>query len=148
MTTTHVRACDTEERWMLFDAADQPRGRMAVQIAFALMGKDRPTYQPSELCGAHVVVVNSKNIVLTGKKAQDKVYHHYTGYPGGLRETSVDRMRERSPNEIVRLAVRRMLPKTRLGKQMLSRLKIYEGAEHRHTAQQPVKVEIPTHIKA
>lgn len=142
MTTTHCRASDLEERWLLFDASEQPLGRMAAKIAMALMGKDRPTYTASELCGAHVVVIHSARSVLTGTKSDDKVYHRYSGYPGGLHESSVAHVRERTPNDIVTLAVRRMLPKTRLGRKMLARLKVYPGADHMHTAQQPVKVEV------
>lgn len=140
-TTSHIRAADTEERWYLFDASEHVLGRMAADIAFRLMGKDRPTYTPSELGGAHVVVVNSGAAKLTGTKAQQMSYQRFSGYPGGLRVIPYENMREERPNEIVRLAVRRMLPKTRLGKRMLSRLKIYEGAEHPHGAQSPTKVE-------
>lgn len=141
MKTTHVRAADLDERWYVFDASTQPLGRMASKIATLLMGKDRPTYTPSELCGAHVVVINAERTQLTGKKEEQKVYPFYSGYPGGLRELDVEAMRKRRPNDMVTLAVRRMLPKTRLGKQMLGRLKVYTGTEHPHTAQQPVPYE-------
>ena len=142
MTTTHVKAAEVEDRWLLYDASEQPLGRMAAKIATNLMGKDRPTYTPSELCGAHVVVINAAQARLTGKKETDKTYQRYSGYPGGLHVQSIERVRDRTPNEMVRLAVRRMLPKTRLGRKMLKRLKVYAGAEHQHSAQSPVKVEV------
>lgn len=141
MKTTHVRAADVEERWLLFDAAQHTLGRMATQIAMALMGKDRPTWTPSELTGAHVVVVNSRAVRTTGQKASYKVYPHYTRFAGGLKEVPLADVLERRPNDVVTLAVRRMLPKTRLGHRMLKRLKVYPGAEHPHTAQKPILVE-------
>lgn len=141
MKTTHVKATETEQRWLLYDASEHVLGRMAARIAHQLMGKDRPTYTPSEAGGAHVVVINSARARFTGRKEEQKRYQHYTGYPGGRREHDLETMRERRPNDIVTLAVRRMLPKTRLGRTMLSRLKVYPGAEHPHGAQQPTKVE-------
>ena len=141
MTTTHVRAQDTEERWLLYDASEHKLGRMATQIAMNLMGKDRPTYTASENGGAHVVVINGTSPQLTGSKAEGKTYKHYTGYIRGLREVAIDKVKERRPEDIVTLAVRRMLPKNRLGHEMLRRLKVYSGTEHPHSAQQPVKVD-------
>jgi large subunit ribosomal protein L13 len=141
MKSSHIRAIEAEDRWYLYDAAEHTLGRMAAKIAMQLQGKDRPEYTPSELTGAHVVVINADQVVLTGTKAETQVYPKYSGYPGGLYEHSLDRLKQRRPHEIVKLAVRRMLPKSRLGKTMLSRLKVYVGTEHPHTAQQPVKVE-------
>jgi large subunit ribosomal protein L13 len=147
MTTTHVRAAELEERWLLFDASEQPLGRMAARIAQHLMGKDRPTYTPSELTGAHVVVIHAEKAVLTGRKAEQKSYQFYSGYPGGLKEIPFERMRERRPADLVTLAVKRMLPKTRLGRQMLKRLKVYAGAEHPHGAQRPEPATVPRRAK-
>ena len=141
MTTTHVRATDTEDRWLLYDAAEHKLGRMAAAIAVNLMGKDRPTYTPSERGGAHVVVINGATPLLSGTKGESKLYKHYTGYTSGLREIPIDKVRERRPRDIVELAVRRMLPKGRLGHDMLRNLKVYPGPDHPHRAQQPVKVE-------
>ena len=141
MTTTHVRASDNETRWLLYDASEHVLGRMAAAIARNLMGKDVPTYTPSENGGAHVVVINGANPKLTGTKGEGKLYKHYTGYPGGLREVPIDKVREQRPRDIVTLAVRRMLPKGRLGHTMLKNLKVYEGTEHPHAAQKPTKVE-------
>ena len=141
MKTTNLRPQDVETRWYLYDASEHVLGRMAAQIAMQLMGKDRPTYTPNQLNGAHVVVVNAKNVVVTGKKAEQNVYKHYTGYAGGLRETAFAHVKENRPEKIVREAVRRMLPKNRIGRDMLRNLKVYGEAEHPHAAQAPVKVE-------
>jgi large subunit ribosomal protein L13 len=132
---------DVEERWLLFDASKHTLGRMAARIATSLIGKDRPTYTPSEHGATHVVVIQSANVRMSGRKLQEKVYQTYSGYPGGRYEWSVDEVRERRPNDMVKLAVRRMLPKGRLGKKMLSHLKVYPGALHPHEAQKPVLVE-------
>ena len=140
MKTTHVRAADAEERWLLYDASEHTLGRMAAKIAMHLMGKDRPTWTPSELTGAHVVVIHAEKASVTGKKAGEKLYSHYTQYPSGHKRVAMERVRAQRPDDIVALAVRRMLPKTRLGHDMLRRLKVYAGSEHPHTAQQPVKV--------
>jgi large subunit ribosomal protein L13 len=141
MRTSHVRAADVEERWMLFDASQHTLGRMAAKIATALIGKDRPTYTPSEHGATHVVVINSALAVMTSSKNSDKEYQYYTGYPNGRRTLTADDMRGRRPNDIITLAVRRMLPKNKLGKTMLSNLKVYSGEEHPHTAQQPTLIE-------
>jgi len=141
MRTTHVKAADVEERWFLFDASQHNLGRMAAKIATALLGKDRPTYTPSEHGATHVVVIHSARAKMTGAKNSTKEYQHYTGYPGGRRVLDVDEIRERRPNDLVTLAVRRMLPKNRLGKKMLSHLKVYPGGDHPHSAQQPELVE-------
>ena len=141
MTTTHVRARDLEERWLLYDASEHRLGHMAAAIAMNLMGKDRPTYTASERCGAHVVVINGARPLLSGKKNEQKLYKHYTGYTDGLREIPIDKVREKRPESIVTLAVRRMLPKNRLGRDMLRDLKVYAGVEHPHGPRRPQKVE-------
>jgi large subunit ribosomal protein L13 len=143
MQTTHVRAADVEERWLLYDASEHILGRMATEIARSLMGKDRPAYTPSQATGAHVVVINAEKPRLTGKKLQQKSYDHYTGYAGGLRTVTIARMLERKPEDVVRLAVRRMLPKNKLGRELYKRLLVYAGTEHPHRAQKPQKVEPP-----
>ena len=141
MPTTHVRSADLQERWLLYDASQHVLGRLGAQIAMNLMGKDQPTYTPSEKNGAYVVVVNAEKIRVTGAKRDQKSYAHYTGYPSGRRVVAYSNLSERRPDEILRLSVKRMLPKTALGHDLLSRLKIYSGAEHPHTAQKPVLVE-------
>jgi len=139
--TAHVKASDVEERWLLFDASQHTLGRMATRIATCLIGKDRPTYTPSEHGNTHVVVINSAKSKLTGKKGDSKEYQHYTGYPSGRRVLPTSRMRERRPNDIVTLAVRRMLPKNRLGHTMLKNLLVYPADAHPHSAQNPALVE-------
>ena len=141
MTTSHIRAADVEERWYLYDASEHTLGRMAAVIATQLMGKDRPTYTPSETGNTHVVVINGANPYLTGTKLSNKVYQHYTGYPDGRREVNIQKVAENRAKDIVTLAVRRMLPKGPLGYRMLKNLKVYDGLEHPHGAQQPVCVE-------
>jgi large subunit ribosomal protein L13 len=145
MPTAHVRAADLPAglsgRWLLYDASNFALGRLAAQIAMNLMGKDQPTYTPSEKNGAFVVVVNVEKIKTTGKKADAKGYVHYTGYPSGRREVPFARLQARRPAEILRLAVKRMLPKNAMGHDLLSRLKVYAGPEHPHAAQKPVAVE-------
>jgi large subunit ribosomal protein L13 len=128
---------EVEQRWHLVDGKDQVVGRVASRIARVLMGKHRPEYTPHIDTGDYVVVTNAAELRFTGRKDQQQRYFHYTGYPGGLRERTVSDLKEKKPEEILHLAVRRMLPKTRLGRQMIQKLKIYPGAEHPHEAQQP-----------
>lgn len=141
MSTTHFTTSSAPERWLLYDASNQVLGRLASDIAMKLMGKDQPTYTPNAQTGAFVVVIHADKIAVTGKKAESKTYEHYTGYPGGQRSVPYADLKERRPDAVIREAVRRMLPKTILGRGMLTRLKIYSGGEHKHSAQQPVKVE-------
>ena len=142
MKTVMTKEADVQRRWLLVDATDKVLGRMATSIAMVLMGKHRPQYTPSVDTGEFVVVINAEKVRLTGKKATDKVYKRYTGYPGGLRLTPYGKVLEKHPERIVREAVRRMLPKGTLGKQMLTKLKVYAGAEHPHAAQGPEAVEL------
>ena len=128
---------EPEHRWHLVDASGQVLGRLAGEVATLLMGKHRPTYTPHLDTGDHVVVVNAAQIRLTGRKWDQKIYHRHTGYPGGIKSVTARRLRERAPERIVRMAVRGMLPKNRMGRAMLRKLKIYAGAEHPHAAQQP-----------
>ena len=117
-------------------------GRLATEISRLLRGKDKPQYTPHVDTGDFVVVVNAEKVLVTGKKAEQKVYYRHTGYPGGLKETSYEVMQERKPTEILRKAVRGMMPKTRLGRQQLRKLKIYAGPEHPHEAQNPQPYEV------
>lgn len=131
-----------EHKWLLVDADGAVLGRMATKLAMILMGKNKPTYTPHVDMGDFVVVVNAEKIRLTGNKAQVKTYESYSGYPGGHKYTSFAKMMERKPERILELAVRRMLPKTQMGRKALSKLKIYSGPEHEHQAQQPQKVQL------
>lgn len=131
-----------ERNWRVVDASDQILGRMAVKIATALMGKDKPTYTPHVDTGDHVIVVNAEKIRLTGNKAQEKEYQTYSHYPGGQKIISFEQMMERHPERVVELAVKRMLPKNKLGRAMFKKLKVYSGPTHEHAAQQPVTMEL------
>ncbi len=121
----------------MIDAEGQVLGRLATRIATILMGKHKPGYTPFLDCGDHVVVVNADKVVLTGNKMNDKKYYRYSGYPGGIKEARARRVMRENPTRILESAVRGMVPKTKLGRQMLSKLRVYAGPEHPHEAQQP-----------
>jgi large subunit ribosomal protein L13 len=142
MKSYMARPHEVERKWHLIDAEGQTLGRLATEIARLLRGKNKPQYTPHIDTGDFVVVVNAEKVVVTGNKAEQKVYYRHTGYPGGLRETSFEAMLERKPTEILRRAVRGMMPKTRLGRQQLKKLKIYAGPEHPHEAQNPQLYEV------
>jgi large subunit ribosomal protein L13 len=125
------------DKWYVIDAADQVLGRVATKAATILIGKHRPRYAPFLVSGDHVVIINADKIKLTGQKLESKVYRHHTLYPGGLREKSVKRVMESKPERVIREAVLGMLPKNKLRKRMVKRLKVYMNAQHPHTAQQP-----------
>jgi large subunit ribosomal protein L13 len=126
-----------EREWHLIDADDKVVGRLATRIAMILMGKHKPTYTPHCDTGDNVVVVNCEKVRFTGRKMEQQTYYHHTGWVGGLRARPVREVLESKPADVIYLAVRRMLPKTRLGKQMIRKLKIYAGPEHPHVAQNP-----------
>ena len=126
-----------QQKWHVVDATDQVLGRLAVRIATILMGKHKPTYTPHVDTGDFVVVLNAGRVKVTGRKKQTVIYQRYSGYPGGLKETTMEVMLERHPERVLREAVRRMLPKSILGRHMLRKLKLYTGSEHPHQAQQP-----------
>ncbi len=142
MKTYVATPADRERNWVLVDAEGQTLGRLATQIADALRGKRKPTYTPHIDTGDFVVVINAEGVLLTGRKAEQKVYRRHSGYPGGMKETSYGRMMERKPTEILRKAVYGMMPKTRLARQQLRKLKIYAGPEHPHAAQNPQRLEV------
>jgi large subunit ribosomal protein L13 len=127
--------------WHVVDAAGQTLGRMATEIATILMGKHRVDYTPHMLVGEGVIVINADQVVVTGNKGETRTYTWYTGFPGGLREESLGDYLKRAPDEVVELAVRRMLPKNRLARRMISRLRVYRGAEHPHVAQKPTAIQ-------
>jgi large subunit ribosomal protein L13 len=133
---------EVEKKWVLVDANGAILGRMAAKIAPILMGKNKPTYTPHVDVGDYVVVVNAEKIRVTGKKAEQKEYDYYTHYPGGHKYVSFANMMAKKPEKVVELAVRRMLPKNRLGRKMLKKLKVYRGPEHEHQAQGPEKIEL------
>lgn len=123
--------------WHVVDAAGQTLGRMATEIATLLMGKHRTDYTPYMLVGEGVIVVNADQVTVTGTKGKTREYTYYTGYPGGLRHVKLEDYLSKAPDQLIRLAVRRMLPKNQLARRMLSRLKVYRGAAHPHAAQKP-----------
>ena len=134
---------EVEQQWWLVDGTDQIVGRMAAEIAVILMGKHRPTYTPHVDTGDFVIVTNAEKVTFTGKKWAQKKYTWYTGYPGLKSQTAATRL-ERRPEQIMREAIRRMLPKNKIGRQMLSKLKIYAGEEHPHQAQNPETLTLAT----
>jgi large subunit ribosomal protein L13 len=139
---TYVATPSTRERhWLLVDASGKTLGRLATQIADALRGKRKPEYTPHIDTGDFVVVVNAEKIRVTGKKREDKLYHRHSGYPGGLRTRTLEEMLARRPEEVIRLAVKGMLPRNRLARQQLRKLKVYAGPDHPHAAQQPEAIE-------
>ncbi|MEW5767920.1 MAG: 50S ribosomal protein L13 [bacterium] len=137
MKTYQVKESEIERKWYIVDASDQILGRLACRIANTLRGKDKPIYTPHLDTGDYVVVINADKVVLTGKKAEQKVYHRYSGYPGGLKTISYSDLMAKNPTRIITMAVKGMLPKNKLGKAMLTKLKVYAGSEHPHQGQQP-----------
>lgn len=133
---------DIERQWFIVDATDQTLGRMATQIATILRGKHKPIFTPHIDTGDYVIVVNAEKIHVTGNRLDEKMYYRHSGYPGGLKTKSLREMLKDKPEYVISEAVRRMLPKNNLGRLMLKKLKVYEGPEHPHEAQQPVALEI------
>ncbi len=133
---------ETRNDWVLIDASGQTVGRLATRIATVLRGKHKPTYTPDRACGDFVVVVNADKVVFTGRKLDQKVYTRYSGYQGGLKTTTARAMLDRHPDRVIRHAVWGMLPKTRLGRRLIRRLKVYAGDAHPHQAQQPKPMEV------
>ena len=142
MKTYTATPADRQRDWFVVDATGQTLGRLATQIADALRGKRKPTYTPHVDTGDFVVVVNAEKISVTGNKRQDKRYYRHSGYPGGLRSRSLEEMLARRPEEVIRLAVKGMLPRNRLARKQLTKLKVYAGPEHPHAAQKPQPMEI------
>jgi len=140
---TFVATPENRERdWLVVDATGKTLGRLATQIADILRGKHKPEYTPHCDVGDFVVVVNAEKIAVTGKKREEKLYYRYSGYPGGMRSRTLAEMLERRPEEVIRLAVKGMLPRNRIARAQLRKLKIYAGADHPHVAQQPKQLEI------
>jgi len=142
MKTYMAKAETTDKKWYVADASGKVLGRFASEIAHRLRGKHKPTYTPHCDTGDFIIVVNAEKIVLTGKKLTDKIYYSYSGYPGGLRETAAGKMLAEKPENLIRIAVHGMLPKTNLGRKMLKKLKVYSGNAHIHEAQCPETLSI------
>jgi large subunit ribosomal protein L13 len=142
MRTEFPSSLEITRAWHVIDANDAVLGRVASRAAMLLMGKHKPTYAPSIDTGDHVVIINAEKVKLTGGKESQKLYRRHTGYPGGLIETGATRMRETRPQKMIELAISGMLPKTKLGKQMYRKLKVYAGEHHPHQAQKPAAYTI------
>jgi len=137
MSTYFPKEGEIARKWFVVDAAGQPLGRLASRVARILIGKENPKYTPFMDTGDHVVVINAAQVKITGMKTEQKLYQHYTGYPGGLRSEDLKKRMARKPELVIEQAVSRMLPKNKLGKQMFTKLKVYKGDKHPHAAQKP-----------
>jgi large subunit ribosomal protein L13 len=148
LRTFSPRPADITRRWLVIDAENAILGRLSTEVATLLRGKHKPIWAPHVDTGDHVIVINASKLAIDPKKATDKLYHRHTGYPGGIRTESLEHLLARNPERVIRLAVRRMLPKNPLGRSMLKKLKIYGGPTHPHFAQQPVDYELPARSRA
>ncbi|MEE9175562.1 MAG: 50S ribosomal protein L13 [Thermodesulfobacteriota bacterium] len=142
MKTYVPKKTEIKKNWYLVDAEGKILGRLASKIAQVLSGKSKPIYTPYLDTGDFVVVINAKKVKVTGGKEKKKKYYHYSGYPGGMKEIVYEKLLEKKPTVIIQKAVKGMLPKSKLGRKMLKKLKIYAGTEHRHQAQDPQKIEL------
>ena len=132
-----AKPAEVERKWYVIDAEGKTLGKLAAEVAMILRGKKKPIYTPHVACGDYVIVINAEKVEVTGKKRQNKIYKHHTGYPGGLREVTFAQLQEKHPDEIIRHAVKGMLPNGALGRQMFKKLHVYAGPEHNHAAQKP-----------
>ena len=142
MKTYSAKPHEVEQKWLLVDAEGQTLGRMATAIATRLRGKHKPEYTPHLDTGDFVVVINADKVTVTGNKAKDKIYYSHSGFPGGLKSISFEKLLAKAPERVIKLAVKGMLPRNSLGRAMFKKLKVYAGAEHPHTAQQPESVHL------
>ncbi|MCT4597424.1 MAG: 50S ribosomal protein L13 [Vallitalea sp.] len=142
MKTFMPKADAIDRKWYVVDAEGQTLGRLSSEVAKVLIGKNKPIYTPHVDTGDHVVIINADKVVLTGKKLDQKLYRYHTGHPGGLKEIKYKDMMKNKPEEVVMHAVKGMLPKNKLGRKMLKKLRVYRGSEHKHEAQKPEVLEI------
>jgi len=142
MKTYQAKKEEIEHQWYLVNAEGKVLGRLSTELAKILKGKNKPTYTPHLDTGDFVIVVNAGKVTLTGKKMKDKIYYHHTGYPGGIKEMTAEKLLSKKPTEMIRTAVKGMLPKNSLGRQMLRKLKIYAGPNHPHEAQKPISLDV------
>lgn len=143
MRSTYIaKEADLEKKWYVIDANGMTLGRMSAEIAKILRGKNKPQYAPNVDMGDYVIVINAEKVAVTGKKLEQKVYQHHTGFVGGLKTVRLDKMLETKPEEVIKHAVKGMLPKNALGRKMFSKLHVYAGAEHPHAAQKPEVLEL------
>ena len=142
MKTFSAKKESVQRSWYLVDATDKTLGRLSTQIANRLRGKHKPEYTPHVDTGDYIVVVNAEKVRVTGNKPDDKIYHHYTGYPGGIKSISFNELIEKAPERAIQKAVKGMMPRNKLSTAMLLKLKVYAGSEHPHAAQQPTPLEL------
>ena len=142
MKTFSAKPAEVRRDWFVVDATGKTLGRLSTEIAHRLRGKHKPEYTPHVDTGDYIVVVNAEKIRVTGNKLKDKMYHHYTGYVGNLKSKSLEKVLEESPERVLQNAVKGMLPRGPLGRQMFSKLRVFKGPEHDHTAQQPIPLEV------
>ena len=142
MKTLSIKQEDVRRSWYVIDAADKTLGRLSTQIAIRIRGKHKPEYTPHVDTGDYVVVVNADKVRVTGNKMNDKIYHHHTGYPGGIKSVSLAKLLQKKPEKVVEMAVKGMMPKNKLSRSMINKLKVYAGSDHPHAAQQPQPLEI------
>ncbi len=142
MKTYSAKPDSVQREWYVVDADGKTLGRLASEIARRLRGKHKPEYTPHVDTGDYIIVINAEKVRVTGRKAQDKMYHHHTGYPGGLKSTNFEKLIQEHPERVIQKAVKGMLPKNPLGRAMFRKLKVYAGSEHRHAAQQPKTLDI------
>jgi len=142
MSTYTAKPADIKQDWYIVDARGKTLGRLATEIARRLRGKHKPEYTPHMDTGDYIVVINAKDVRVTGRKAKDKMYYRHSGYPGGLKSMSFEQLREKKPELIIETAVKGMLPRGPLGRQMFRKLRVYPGTDHKHAAQQPQTLEI------
>jgi len=142
MKTYQAKKEELDHKWYVVNAEGKVLGRLSTELAKILKGKNKPTYTPYLDTGDFVIVVNAGKITLTGKKLKDKIYYHHTGYPGGIKQINAEKLLAKKPTEMIRTAVKGMLPKNSLGRQMLRKLKVYAGPHHPHDAQKPVNLNI------
>ena len=142
MKTYSAKPETVERQWYVVDAEGKALGRLASEIATRLRGKHKPVYTPHVATGDYIIVVNADKVRVTGRKETDKVYYHHSGFPGGIKSITLDKLREKAPHRIIETAVRGMLPKGPLGRDMFRKLRVYAGSEHNHAAQQPQPLEL------
>ena len=142
MKTYSAKTKQVPQNWLLLDASGQTLGRMAAEIASRLRGKHKAEFTPHVDTGDYVVVINAEKVAVTGNKSKDKLYHSHSGYPGGLKSVSFEKLQKKAPERIIQLAVKGMLPRTPLGRTMFKKLKVYAGGDHPHGAQQPQAIKL------
>lgn len=142
MKTISAKGHEVKRDWLIVDASDKVLGRLATEVARRLRGKHKAEYTPHVDTGDYIIITNAEKVTVTGRKFKEKMYHHHTGFPGGIKSVNFEKMQAKNPVRIIELAIKGMLPKNPLGREMYRKLKVYAGNEHPHTAQQPKKLEI------